>query len=133
TALPELPLPAGFARATIDVYGEAGACWLSNLPAIVAEFAERWSLTLESLIEPLSYNYVLRARQSDGTPVVLEAGFPHPELLSEIDALRWYDGRGSARLLDCDRGQGIMLLERLEPGTPLASLADDEQATSIAA
>jgi streptomycin 6-kinase len=65
--------------------------------------------------------------------VVLKAGVPNPELLTEIAALRHYDGHGIVRLLDADPEQGVMLVERLRPGIPLVTLADDKQATSIAA
>lgn len=125
-------LPEGFSGRITDIYGEAGDRWLANLPELVAEFAGRWSLTLGPVFEPLSYNYVCAARRSDGTPVVLKAGFPDPENLMEGDALRWYNGRGSVRLLESERERGVVLLERLEPGTPLTGL-DDEQATLIAA
>jgi streptomycin 6-kinase len=50
-----------------------------------------------------------------------------------MEALRLYDGHGCARLLRCEPEAGAMLLERLRPGTPLASLPDDEAATRIAA
>jgi streptomycin 6-kinase len=50
-----------------------------------------------------------------------------------MEALRLYDGHGIVQLLHADREQGAMLLERLKPGTPLANLTDDEEATSIAA
>jgi streptomycin 6-kinase len=36
-------------------------------------------------------------------------------------------------MLEADPDQGLLLLERLRPGTPLVTLADDEQATAIAA
>jgi streptomycin 6-kinase len=68
--------------------------------------------------------------------MVLKAGVPDKELLSEIAALRVYDGGGAARLLQSDAEQGVFLLERLRPGTVLTTLADethDEEATSIAA
>src|SRR5439155_23831953 len=55
------------------------------------------------------------------------------ELMTEMEALRLFEGHGIVQLLDADARQGAMLLERLRPGTPLADLADDEQATSIAA
>ncbi len=37
------------------------------------------------------------------------------------------------RLLETDDERGILLLERLTPGTPLSTLADDAEATQIAA
>ena len=53
-------------------------------------------------------------------------------LFRQIAALRWLDGRGIARLPDADPDEGVLLLERLEPGTPLSQLDDDEEATGIA-
>jgi streptomycin 6-kinase len=126
-------LPPNFARTQVELYGTAGAEWLKRLPVLIAECEQRWSLTIGTPFEPLSYNYVAPAIRADGTDVVLKVGFPNQELLTEIEALRIFDGRGIVRLLDSDRDRGVMLLERLKPGTPLSSLMDDQLATSIAA
>jgi streptomycin 6-kinase len=126
-------LAGDFARTVTDLHGQEGIEWLDRLPSLLAACARRWSLAILPPFEPLSYNYVAPAIRSDGAGVVLKVGFPHPELLTELAALRLYDGRGSVRLLDADPEQGILLLERLNPGTQLLALADDEQATSIAA
>ena len=115
-----------------EVYGAAGEAWIGQLPALLAECADRWSLTIAPPFG-LSYNYVAPATRADGTAIVLKVGFPSRELMTELDALRLYDGRGICRLLDADRERGAMLLERITPGTPLADLDDDEQRTRIAA
>jgi len=125
-------VPDGFVRTIVELYGAAGIEWLSRLPSIIAECAQRWSLTVMPPFEPLSYNYVAPAVRADGTDVVLKVGVPNRELLTEIEALRLFDGHGIVQLLDADPDQGLLLLERLKPGTPLSSLADDERATSIA-
>ena len=124
-------LPPDFTRKTIELYGQAGIQWLERLPRLIAECEQRWSL---KVLPPfrLSYNYVAPATRSDGTEVVLKLGVPHPELLTEIASLRLFAGRGIVTLLDADPDQGILLLERITPGTPLSSLTDDVQATSIA-
>jgi streptomycin 6-kinase len=70
---------------------------------------------------------------ADGTEAVLKLGVPHRELLTEMEALRLFDGQSCARLLRCEPEAGALLLERLRPGTMLAALADDEAATRIAA
>jgi streptomycin 6-kinase len=138
----EIAVPDGLARTVVELYGKAGAEWLDRLPSIIADCARRWSLTILPPFEPLSYNYVAPAvrtcprpvlPRAPGTDVVLKVGVPNPELLTEIAALQLYGGRGAVQLLEADPGQGALLLERLKPGTPLSSLADDEQATSIAA
>ena len=122
-----------FARRIVGTFGEAGIEWLSCLPSLVAECAQRWSLTVMPPFEPLSYNFVAPAIRADGTDMVLKLGVPNPELLTEIAALRIFDGHGIVQLLDSDLDRGALLVERLKPGTPLVDLADDEAATSIAA
>ena len=52
---------------------------------------------------------------------MLKAGVPRPEVDCEIEALRIYAGRGSVLLLQADAERGVMLLERIEPGTTLKS------------
>ena len=126
-------IPDNFARTMVEVYGEEGAAWLQRLPGLLAECARRWSLTVLPPFVPLSYNYVAPVVRADGTAVVLKVGFPGRELRTEIAALQLYDGHGIAQLLDADADRGALLLERLVPGTPLARLADDAEATSIAA
>jgi streptomycin 6-kinase len=98
----------------------------------VAECEQRYALTVLPPFD-LSYNYVAPAVRADGAGVVLKLGVPNPELLTEIAALRHYDGRGIVQLLDADEEVGLLLLERLKPGTTLLGLADDEEATAIAA
>lgn len=126
-------VPNGFVRRIVELYGATGIEWLNCLPSIIADCAQRWSLVVMPPFEPLSYNYVAPAMRTDGRDVVLKVGVPNPELLTEIEALRLFNGRGIVQLLEVDRDQGALLLERLKPGTPLSSLTDDEQATTIAA
>jgi streptomycin 6-kinase len=106
---------------------------LGWLPGIIAACEREWSLTALSPFENLSYNYIAPAVRADGTETILKIGVPSPELSSEIEALMLYDGRGSVKLLDVDRDLGALLLERLKPGVSLLSIADDEEATHIAA
>lgn len=100
---------------------------------MLAACAQRWSLAIAPPFPNLTYNYVAPAARADGVEVVLKVGPPNPELLTEIAALRGYDGRGSVRLLDADPEWGALLLERLRPGVPLTTVAGDEAATLIAA
>lgn len=124
--------PEAFAARMVEVYGAAGSAWVAQLPALLADCARRWSLRLQPPFD-LSYNYVAPARRADGTELVLKVGVPSRALLSEMAALRHYDGHGIVQLLDADPDIGALLLERLSPGTPLVTLPDDEQATAIAA
>ncbi|MBI3242695.1 MAG: phosphotransferase [Chloroflexi bacterium] len=123
-------LPDNFIRTITDLFNERGVAWLENLPGLIADCERRWSLQVLPPFD-LSYNYVAPAICADGTEVVLKLGVPDGALTDEMTALRLWDGRGIVQLLDCDPDQGIMLLERLQPGTPLVTVEDDEEATRI--
>ncbi len=127
-----LDLSATFVENIQVSFGEKGQAWLAELPALLDEAACRWELTVGRPFL-LSYNYVCAASRSDGTPVVLKIGVPNRELDSEINSLRLYAGRGACRLLEADAEKGMLVLERLVPGTMLASLEDDDRSTEIAA
>jgi streptomycin 6-kinase len=122
-----------FARATVELHGEAGRLWLRKLPATVEECAARWSLKVFPPFTPLSYNYAAPAEGPDGARLVLKVGVPVRELLTEIEALRAFDGRGAARLVEADAEAGALLLERLEPGTPLTALCERDDAAAVSA
>ncbi len=125
-------LPPDFIQNIRLAFGEEGQRWLEWLPELLELGARRWNLVPG---EPflLSYNYVCAATQKDGSEAVLKIGVPNRELTSEINALRLYHGQGACRLLEADAGMGMLLLERLQPGTMLVTLKDDDQATAIAA
>lgn len=127
------PVPAHLARTIVELFGEAGAVWLSRLPLLLADCERRWSLTVLPPEAELSYNYVAPALRSDGAELILKVGVPNKELLTEMAALRLYDGQGIVQLLDADVEWGVLLLERLRPGMPLSTVGDDELATALAA
>ncbi len=116
----------------VEMYGDDGQIWLTRLPRMLDELSERWQLTLHPSFK-LSYNYVAPATRTDGTTAVFKIGYPDPELLTEMEALRLYNGRFACQLLDSDTEQYAMLLEHIQLGQPLWSLADDEAETAIAA
>src|SRR5687768_14739265 len=129
-----MPVKSSFERIIVDLHGPKGEAWLVNLPVVIDACAARWDLRMLPPFPNLSYNYVAPAERSDGTPVVLKLGVPGgADLASEMEALRVYDGRGIVRLLEAAPDEGAMLLERLQPGTMLSTMADDEAATRIGA
>jgi streptomycin 6-kinase len=127
-----MDLPSVFINNITQAFGDAGRRFLADLPDLVAEAARRWDL---SVGEPflLSYNYACAATLPDGAPAVLKIGVPNRELTSEMKTLRLYAGQGACRLFEADPERGMLLEERLLPGTMLADMADDDRATEIAA
>lgn len=81
--------------------------------------AEQWALTDVRFIPYYSINCVYMARSSRWGEAVLKIGRPAMESRTERDALLEYQGRGFCRLLNDDVDRGILLVERVLPGTRL--------------
>jgi streptomycin 6-kinase len=125
--------PAAFVRNVGNAFGADGRGWLERLPALTADVARDWGISLAAPY-PLSFNYVAPGRRSDGTPVVLKLGVPQAgHLAVEADALGFFGGTGAVEVLARDDARGALLLERADPGEPLRTLAaaDDERATAV--
>lgn len=114
------------------VHGDAGKQWWQRLPQFLENLALTQGLTLLSPFEHLSFNYVLPVLGSKGEEWVLKVSVPHDEFSREIDALKHFNGRGSARLIAANPEEGWMLIERLLPGTRLVDVLDEQQAIPIA-
>src|SRR5262245_23860792 len=126
-------IPERFVRTMIEMHGAAGQLWLDGLPIRIADYERRWAIQVAPPFANLSYNYVAPAVRADGAQVILKLGMPHPELSSEIAALRLWDGRGCAQLIEAAPERGALLIERLLPGSMLRDLPDDDEVTRIAA
>jgi len=96
-------LPEDFVRFMRDVYGtEAANAWFQRLPSFLDECAQRWQLKLLPPFENLSFHYVAPAVRADGTPVILKTCEFSDEFEHGLAALRLFNGRGIARLLEFD-------------------------------
>jgi streptomycin 6-kinase len=91
--------------------------WLAGLPALVAELAERWSITVGAPFGDATEAFVAEATRAGGERAVLKLIVPRPGEAArhEITALRLAGGAGCARLLRSDDTLDALLLERLGP------------------
>ena len=126
-----MKLPPGFIKTIQSTFGDKGREWLSQLPELIADASERWGLSNIKPVPNLSYNFVAFAKRG-AEDVVLKIGVPNRELVSEMAALRLFNGEGVCQLLECDEEGGMSLLERLKPGTMLSEMEDDDERTHIA-
>ena len=124
-------LPNKFVQTIKSVHKENGEQWLNRFNKLIEECEERWDIQFMPPF-PLSYNFVAPALRKDQKEVVVKLGIPGAEFNAEVSALKHYNGRGMVKLIDVDLEKGILILERLTPGTMLASLEDDHATTRIA-
>jgi hypothetical protein len=126
--LEPLPLPRNLVAA-------AEAEGRTTLPATVARLAGAWSLTVGAPFQPGGQTaWVAPVRNRAGAELVLKVAWAHPEAEHEAAGLRAWVGDGAVRPHAAEEsGDTIgLLLERCQPGTPLAELPERRQDVVIA-
>jgi streptomycin 6-kinase len=128
-------LPKRFTQNTLDLCGETGARWLNDLPQIIEEIEENWSLKTEKHFPNLSYNYVAPCICAGGNEAVLKIGLPeaNPEIINEAGFLQISNGKGTVKLLKSDKNHRAILLEKLTPGANLKEIYFEYEATAVEA
>ena len=113
------------------MYGAKGYTFLKSLEEKIALSEGRWKI---KVLMPynLSYNYVAAVELDDKTEGVLKLCMPGRECDNEISALQADRGTTMCGLIDYVREEGILLLEKLEPGSDLKSVNDEALAVEIA-
>jgi len=116
-----------FGRPAIDA-------WLDALPPVLRDLAERWEVQLESLIQRGSISVVIRCRVADDRGAVLKVSPRAEWLVNESAALRrWSESPHVPDVLATDESVGALLIEAIEPGTPLDEAAGYPSLGSIGA
>lgn len=107
--------------------------WLEQLPGVVQELQQRWSLTLDPPFEEeASCSWVATCTREDGSAAVLKVGMPHMEALDEVKGLLFWNGDPTAYVWEHDLTLNGFLLERCIPGTVLRKRPEEEQDIVIA-
>lgn len=126
-------VPRELAARHAHFHGDAGQVWIAHLPALAADLLERWELRVTG---PSAYGavaLVLPVQRADGSSAALKLQPVDDETRGEPLALHAWQGDGAARLLAHDSATGSLLLEALEASRSLATLPDDEAATTLLA
>lgn len=129
----DIRIPDGLIESQYAYAGEPGRAFIAALPARVAEFVERWELTLDGPSMHGMAALVLPVVRRDGTPAAVKFQLLDEESEGEPVGLRVWGGDGAVRLLDHDEGTGTMLLERLDSGRMLSTMEDTHKAVLIIA
>ncbi|KGM44724.1 aminoglycoside phosphotransferase family protein [Neobacillus niacini] len=120
-----MKISSEFQEKITNAFGHAGKAWIDSLEQRVETYLQKWELTSEGPVDNLSYNFVLKVRDSNGTPLILKLGVPNFDTRNEMVTLKAYNGEGCAQLLKSDPENGVMLLERIVPGTMLSAERDE--------
>ncbi len=100
-------------------FGAELASWFDELPDVLGALAERWGVEWGSLIPRGSMSVVIRCAMRDGRPAVLKVSPNRARLANEAAALARWTTVHTPSVLGVDESVGALLLEAIEPGTPL--------------
>ena len=100
-------------------FGRGVEVWLESLPDLLTDVAGRWELELGSPIPRGTASAVFHCRMADGRRAVLKASPDRARLGLETSALTSWHTEHSPEVIAFDDQVGALLVEAIEPGTPL--------------
>lgn len=125
-------IPSILIENIISLHGDSGSQWLKNLPQFISHYENQWKFKAGDCFSDAQFNVVLNAIKNDNMPIVFKCCVPNKEFVTEVNALKHYNGFGAAQLLKSDIDSGAMLIEKINPGTLLESCESTEYATKQA-
>jgi streptomycin 6-kinase len=108
---------ADIRKRLVGRYGTDVEPWLDQLPSLLHTLADRWQLQLGHVIPLGNMSVVVHCGDA-----VLKVSPDLARLVDEVRALgEWSDTTHVPSVLAADESVGALLLEAIEPGTPLLS------------
>ena len=112
-------IDAGARQRLTARFGNEVAPWFDELPGVLSALAQRWQFELGAPIPRGSVSVVFRCRMADGRDAVLKASPDRARLADEAAALDGWHTVHTPAVLALDEQLGALLMEAIEPGTPL--------------
>jgi streptomycin 6-kinase len=114
-------------------FGSAIDAWFDALPTVLSELAERWDIEWGTLIQRGSMSVVIRCQTADGRPGVLKVSPARERIALEAAALAGWKTIHVPAVLAVDERVGALLIEAVEPGTPLVEATGYPKLESLVA
>jgi streptomycin 6-kinase len=125
-------IDAGARQRLAARFGTEVEAWFAELPGVLTALTERWQLELGPPIPRGSVSAVFWCRMADGRRAVLKASPDRARLAFEAAALQAWDTVHTPAVIALDEQLGALLIEAVEPGTPLAVSCVYPAADSVA-
>ena len=112
-------IDAGARQRLTARFGSEVEAWFDELPGTLAALAKRWQFELGSPIPRGSVSAVFWCQMADGRRAVLKASPDRARLVFEAAALGAWHAVHTPAVIALDEQLGALLMEAVEPGTPL--------------
>jgi streptomycin 6-kinase len=100
-------------------FGTDVEAWFGELPGVLTALAARWQFKFGSPIPRGSVSAVFHCQMADGRRAVLKASPDRARLVFEAAALDACQTMHTPAVIAIDEQLGALLIEAIEPGTPL--------------
>ncbi|MCL2527465.1 MAG: hypothetical protein FWE42_03520 [Defluviitaleaceae bacterium] len=120
------------AHAGVEKYlGSKADIFLTNAEAIINKYISKWQLSNLSYMPTNTINMLFSCESAQYGQCVLKICIPGPEVATEINCIRAYDGMGYVKLWDYNMADNVLLLERITPGTQMWAVEDYKQRAQL--
>ena len=109
----------GARQRLIARFGTDVEAWFDELPGVLTALAARWQFEFGSPIPRGSVSAVFHCQMADGRRAVLKASPDRARLVFEAAALDACQTMHTPAVIAIDEQLGALLIEAIEPGTPL--------------
>lgn len=114
------------------MFGDIGKEWLQTIPNKIEKYVKMFNLKNIKLLNALTYNVLIFGDSNDFGPVVLKIEIPFKELtIRESTALKLNAGKGACKCYYSNVDDGVILIERLQPGRTLNTIENLEDRIKI--
>jgi len=113
------------ARLGVQKYlGDETEGFLSQIDRRIEKYVGVWRLSNLSFMLTNTVNLLFSCESGLYGPCVLKMCIPGPEVATEANCLRFYDGKGYCKLWAYDLTDDVLLLERVMPGDQMWAVED---------
>ena len=117
-------IPESVRQGIYKYMGDKTDEFLSQADKRLGKYMDIWRLYNLAFMHTNTVNMLFSCESGLYGSCVLKMCIPGPEVATEINCLRAYDGKGYCRLWDYDLSDDILLLERVIPGDQMWAVAD---------
>lgn len=127
----QLPIDPASRQRLVDRFGDEVKTWFDELPAVLAILSDRWVLRLAHQIPRGSVSVVFRCHVAGAGDGVLKVSPDRARLAREAAALRAWSTVHVPGVFRFDEDLGALLIEAVDPGTPLDVSSDYPDVESV--
>jgi len=103
---------------------EAADMFLSRVDDLLEKYKVKWQLSQLSFMPTYTVNLLFCCDSALYGPCIVKMCISGPEVVTETNCLRDYDGQGYVKLWDYDLSDNVLIMERVTPGTQMWDVDD---------